>query len=129
LIKGSQAQRVRRKAFPRFEREEDKLVKIAWSKRDRKEYEHKAPRSVADLLLDHIKGRKGVGVRFVADDVFPMKDLKKREIPSYQAYLALAWLVHEGVITKFGREGYSLKPSSANSARLTELWEALPGRD
>lgn len=119
-----------RKAFPRFEREEDKLVKIAWSKKDRAEYEHKAPRQVVNLLIDSIKGRKGLGARFIADDIFPMKDQKtKKEVPSYQAYLALLWLVHEGVITKYGREGYALKPTAATPEHVSELWEALPSRN
>jgi hypothetical protein len=124
------SKRAIRRAFPRFEREGDRLVKIAWSKRGREEYEHKAPREIVDLLIDYIKGRKGVGARFVAPDIFPMKDPKtKREIPSYQAYLALAWLCHEGVVVKHGRNGYSLKPTAAISEHVTQLWEALPARD
>lgn len=119
-----------RRNFPRFEREADRLVKIAWSKRERKEYEHKAPRETVGLLIDRIKGRKGAGARFVAPDIFPMTNPKtKREIPSYQAYLALAWLCHEGLIVKHGRNGYSLKPTAATTEHVSELWEALPSRD
>src|SRR5262245_31311871 len=40
------------RAFPRFEREGDRLVKIAWSKKDRAEYEHKAPHRIVDLLVE-----------------------------------------------------------------------------
>lgn len=124
------SKRAARKLFPRFEREADRLVKIAWSKREREEYEHKAPREIVDLLIDYIKGRKGLGARFVATDIFPMKHPKtKHEVSSYQAYLALAWLVHEGVITKYGREGYSLKPTAATPEHIAQLWEALPSRD
>jgi hypothetical protein len=125
---------VRRKgssrSFPRFERERDKLVKIAWSKKDRAEYEHKAPRHVVDLLIDAIRTRKGEGAKFDPPDVLPLKDSRtRREIPSYQSYLALAWLRHEGVITKYGRDGYALKPTAATQEHLTELWEGLPSRD
>lgn len=118
------------RSFPRFEREGDKLVKIAWSKKDRAEYEHKAPRRVVDLLIEAIRSKKGEGAKFEAPDVLPLSDRKSRkEVPSYQSYLALAWLRHEGVVAKHGRDGYSLKPTAATPARLTELWEALPSRD
>lgn len=118
------------RAFPRFEREGDKLVKIAWSKKGRAEYEHKAPRRVADTLIAAIRSRKGEGAKFEAPDVLPLLDPKtRREIPSYQSYLALAWLRHEGVVAKYGRDGYALKPTEATPEHLTELWEALPSRD
>ncbi len=117
------------RTFPRFEREGDKLVKIAWSKKDRAEYEHKAPRRVVNLLLDSIRTRKGEGAQFLAPDVLPLKDGKaKQEIPSYQSYLALAWLRQEGVITKYGRDGYALKPTAASAEHIAELWDALPSR-
>lgn len=118
------------KAFPRFEREADKLVKIAWSKKDRSEYEHKAPLRVVNLLIDAIRSKKGEGSKFTTPDVLPLIDSKSRgEIPSYQSYLALGWLRHEGVIVKYGRDTYSLKPTAATAAHLKELWEALPSRD
>jgi predicted lipid-binding transport protein (Tim44 family) len=118
------------RAFPRFEREADKLVKIAWSKKDRAEYEHKAPHHVVDALLQAIRSRKGEGAKFEAPDVLPLKDPKtRREVPSYQSYLALAWLRHEGVVMKYGRDGYALKTTAATPEHLSELWEALPSRD
>lgn len=118
------------RTFPRFEREGDKLVKIAWSKKDRAEYEHKAPRQVIDMLIEAIKSRKGVGAKFEAPDVLPLKEPRTRkEVPSYQSYLALAWLRREGVVAKYGRDGYSLKPTAATPEHLAELWEALPSRD
>jgi predicted lipid-binding transport protein (Tim44 family) len=118
------------RSFPRFEREGDKLVKIAWSKKDRAEYEHKAPRQVVDLLIEAIRSQKGEGAKFEAPDVLPLTDRKARkEVPSYQSYLALAWLRYEGVVAKHGRDGYSLKPTAATPERLTELWKALPSRD
>jgi hypothetical protein len=118
------------RSFPRFEREGDKLVKIAWSKKERAQYEHKAPRQVVDLLIEAIRSQKGEGAKFEAPDVLPLTDRKSRkEVPSYQSYLALAWLRNEGVVTKHGRDGYSLKPTAATTERLNELWKALPSRD
>jgi len=113
--------------FPRFERDGDRLVKIAWSKHDRAEYEHRAPRHVVDALIAAIRARRGEGARFETAEIFPLRDPStRREIPSYQAYLALAWLRHEGVVVKEGRDRYSLKPTAATPGRIVELWEALP---
>lgn len=114
------------RAFPRFERDGDKIVKIAWSKRNRSEYEHRAPREVADLLIDKIKKKKGEGAKFEAGEVLPLKDKESREIPSYQAYLALAWLRFEGLVVKHGREQYSLKPGLATREKIDQLITALP---
>ena len=114
--------------YPRFERDDDKLVKVAWSKRNRTEYEHRAPRGVVDTLLEAISKRKGEGTKFEATDVLPLKDGARREIPSYQAYLALAWLRQEGIVTKHGRDQYSLKPGSTTPQRILEIWQALPER-
>lgn len=112
--------------FPRFERDGGKLVKIGWSKRDRAEYTHRAPRRVVQILIDAIKKNKGEGALFEAADVLPVKDPNTRqELPSYQSYLALAWLRHEGVIIKQGREGYVLKPTTATPEHVAKLWEAL----
>jgi hypothetical protein len=118
------------KSFPRFEREGERLVKVAWSKRDRSHYEHKAPFNVVNLLIAAIRSKKGVGARFTAPDVLPLIDPRSgTEIPSYQSYLALGWLRHEGVVVKYGRDTYSLKPMAATEAHIAELWEGLPSRD
>ncbi len=113
------------RAFPRFERDGDKLVKVAWSKRNRAEYEHRAPREVVEILIERIRKTKGEGAKFEASEILPLKD-KGRDVPSYQAYLSIAWLRQEGVIVKYGREHYALKPDMASRTRVVELWEALP---
>src|SRR3990170_3751503 len=78
--------------YPRFVRRGDYLVKIGWSKTDRKEYEHKAPRRVIDALADAIARRSNKGKIFTAEDVFPLRDPQDgSDIPGYQAYVALAW--------------------------------------
>jgi hypothetical protein len=112
--------------YPRFKRDGDRLIKVAWSKRDRDEYEHRAPGRVVQMLVDTIRKKKGDGRIFEATDVMPIKDPSTRqEVPSYQSYLALAWLRHEGLVTKKGRDRYMLK-AAATPERIGELWEALP---
>jgi len=113
--------------LPRFERDGDRLVKIAWSKKDRAEYEHRAPLSVVVVLLDAIRERKGEGAVFETPDILPLPGPHRgKEVPSYQAYLALAWLRQEGIIIKHGRNSYILTPNTATPERIDELWKALP---
>lgn len=118
-------QRSRHRTLPRFERDGDRLVKVAWSKRDRREYEHRAPREVVFFLLDAVRRNKGEGALFESQHILPLVE-NGREIPSYQAYLVLAWLREEGIIRKKGRNGYILKPQTATAERIDELWKALP---
>jgi predicted lipid-binding transport protein (Tim44 family) len=118
-------QRSRHKTLPRFERDGDRLVKVAWSKRDHAEYEHRAARDVVFLLLEAIRRNKGEGAVFESQDVLPLID-GGREIPSYQAYVVLAWLREEGIVKKKGRNGYILKANAAPPERIDELWKTLP---
>lgn len=115
--------------YPRFFRDGDRLVKVAWSKKERRPYEHRAPRAAVQTLLDAIKKRKGEGKQFEAADVLPLVTPTGEEYPSYQSYLALSWLRHIGVVTKVGREGYVLKPKVATPEKLDELWSGLAASD
>lgn len=124
--------RVRRTAraseFPRFEREGDKLIKVGWSKRDDRVYEHRAPQQVVFLVASTIGSkvhRKGV---FTMDRVLPLTDKAGTEIPSYQAYVALAWLRSIGTVKRLGKEGYRLVDGALDLSALQRSWDAIPGR-
>jgi hypothetical protein len=124
--------RVRRTAraseFPRFEREGDKLIKVGWSKRDDRAYEHRAPQQVVFLFANAIASkarRKGV---FTMDRVLPLTDDAGNEIPSYQAYVSLAWLRSIGTVKRLGKEGYMLVNGALDMSALQRSWEAIPGR-
>jgi hypothetical protein len=123
----SSAKRRPAKDYPLFARDGDKLLKTAWSKRERAEYEHRAPRRVVELLIGAILKKKGEGRKFEATDLLPIRDPDTRqEVPSYQSYMALAWLRSEGLITKKGRNGYLLKTGGSSAERVEQLWTALP---
>lgn len=98
-----------RSSYPRFMRRGDELVKIGWSKSDRKEYQHRAPHNLLvalrQALLDAGRRRK----------LFTMHALERQLLstgaPGYQAYVWLAWLRSSGLVKQHGRQGYSvLKP-------------------
>ena len=119
----------RRDQYPRFLRDGDRLVKLAWSKKQRGPYEHRAPRAVVQALVKAIQKKKGEGKLFQASDVMPLKNDQYEEYPSYQSYLALNWLRDAGAVGKKGREGYVLKPNAATTEKLERLWTALPATE
>jgi hypothetical protein len=119
----------RRMGYPRFLRDGDRLVKVAWSKKERRPYEHRAPQGIIQTLIDAVRKRKGEGKLFEAADVLPLVTGSGEEYPSYQSYLALAWLRHVGIVAKKGREGYILKRGVATPQELDELWSSLPVGD
>lgn len=113
--------------YPQFRRDGETLVKIGWSKRERKTYEHRAPRRVLEALLQALRGAGAGGARFAMENVLPLRDPEDRtEIPDYQAYLTLAWLRRTGLLTQHGRQGYSLPTNRDLNRESERLWNELP---
>lgn len=115
-------------AYPRFEREGDKLIKVGWSKKAREEYEHRAPRSAALAFVKHVDAHTEKGTVFTIDELWPVLDAAGEELPSYQVYLALAWLRHAGAVEKQGRDGYAMPNGTLDADGLNALWDSLPTR-
>lgn len=116
----------RKAVYPKFFRDGNYLVKVAWSKKRKDEYQHRAPRRIVDLLASAILGRSGHGRVITSEDVFPLSDPESGgDVPSSQAYAALGWFKVAGLVQVHGRGGYT----AANSDRLPELlaaaWEQL----
>lgn len=113
--------------YPRFFRQGDYLVKVSWSKKERGEYQHKAARRVVELLAAAIARRAAHGRQFTSEDIFPLKDPETGgEVPSYQAYAALAWFKASGLVRPHGRQGYSARNQDALLGILPSAWERLP---
>jgi len=117
--------------YPKFYRRGDQLVKVGWSKKEREEYVHKAPRRALDALAAAITRRSSNGKPFAADEVFsatrPLKDGHDgSEIPGYQAYVALAWFKQAGIVKQHGRGGYSLKNGANVPDAVLASWQKLP---
>lgn len=113
--------------YPKFFRQGDHLVKVSWSKKERGEYQHKAARRVVELLAAAIAKRAANGRQFTSDDIFPLKDSQDgSEVPSYQAYAALAWFKTSGLVRPHGRRGYTAKNQGASPGILSSAWERLP---
>jgi hypothetical protein len=111
--------------YPKFARLQNELVKIGWSKKGKKEYQHKAPRQVIDLLLDRVIEVGASGSLFTTEDVFPLHGNDDSEVPSYQAYLALAWLKRLGLLVQHGRQGYALARTTSMKPLIETEWADL----
>ncbi|GJM25045.1 MAG: hypothetical protein DHS20C16_14600 [Phycisphaerae bacterium] len=114
------------KPYPRFERDQDKLVKIGWSKKAREEYEHRAPRLAALAFAQHLDRSVSRGKMFAIDDLLPIHDSVGEEIPSYQVYLTLAWLRNSGAVQKEGRNGYVISCDKLDGSMFDLMWDRLP---
>jgi len=115
--------------YPRFERDDDKLVKVGWSKKHRKEYEHRAPRDAVEAFARYLCGSVHEGHVFVVEELLPVPDLNSEDdVPTYQIYLALKWLQDIGAVEKKGRDGYVLRNNGLSDGVIEEFWAELPKR-
>ncbi len=108
--------------YPRFEARNGTLYRIGWSKKQKKEYVHKVPRSSFDTIID-LLGR--ISVEFdtpvPAESVIDALDDDTREsIPTYQVYAVMMYLRQIDAIKQAGRDGYHI-PADI-SQRKDTLW-------
>ena len=103
-------------------------MKIGWSKRDERVYEHRAPRDIVFLVGVAISTKVKPKAIFTMDQVLPVQNGDGNEVPSYQAYLALAWLRSIGLVQRHGKEGYALTNGTLDNTRLRRLWNSIPDR-
>jgi hypothetical protein len=115
--------------YPLFVREGGNLVKIGWSKSEKKEYEHKAPRHVLKLLASVLSKVAAGSKRITMRQVLPLTDRTNgSEVPSYQTYLCLAWLRSIGLVRQHGRQGYSIPNGLILESSVENRWQELRER-
>lgn len=114
--------------YPRFFRQGERLVRVAWSKRERKEYEHKLSVAALKALIASIATRGADGRVFSMDDLLPIRDPEGIEVPTYQAYAGLALLKHVGLVEQHGRQGYSTTRPTAIGSAVDAVLRNLPER-
>ena len=68
------------------------------------------------------------GKIFVVDDLLPVHDAAGEELPSYQVYLALAWLRQAGIVEKKGRDGYVRVTDPLDGSVFDTMWEQVRER-
>jgi hypothetical protein len=117
-------------SFPQFYREENQLVKIGYSKFERRRYEHRSPREVVERLAHLLLVIGADRKQFNTERILPPLEKTFADVPSYQGYLCLAFLVIKGLVQKHGRSRYTIAPDPAPDLRaaLTAQWNSLPLR-
>lgn len=113
-------------SYPKFIKDGERLVKVGWSKKNRKEYEHRVPFSVAMYFARYLVESVDPGKLFQVDEILPVSDAEGHEIPSYQVYVTLAWLISKGSVEKKGRDGYFVVPGRLTIQTINDLWDKLP---
>lgn len=114
--------------YPKFFRHDDQLIRIAWSKKEKKEYQHKAPRAVIQALVGAVTEAGKDGAVFSTDNILPLYDHDGGEIPSYQAYVGISLLKHLKLIDQHGRQGYTVSAPDELPKAVEALWSQLPQR-
>lgn len=108
--------------YPKFKIEPDRLTKTGWSKKGRTEYQHRAPVNAVRNVFRNLQNISVEKQIFTVDDVLPVTGEDNQEVPSYQVYMTVAWLVDCGVLTKHGRDGYQLS-SDVTTTTLDAIWQ------
>lgn len=84
--------RRRKSKYPIFRRSGDNLVKIAWSKTSKAEYQHRASKNVICALIEKMSLPATGDALITMDNVPPLVVADQPEVPAYQSYTCLAWL-------------------------------------
>ncbi len=128
-LKQKKRKKRKKSGYPKFVRQGDELVKIGWSKKQKSEYRHKALKRVVFLVADALARATANSRMVTSEGFFPLEDPgDAADVPTYQAYVALAWLVHEGLAEKHGRQGYTCLDSGALVSNAEERWGSLSAR-
>ena len=126
--KPARRKRSKKSDYPWFGRDGDRLVKVGWSKKNKKEYEHRVSRDLVQVFATHLLTNVSDSEVFDVEGLLPVIDSSGDEVPAYQVYVALAWLRSINVIEKKGRDGYVLRQPTAISGDMNEIWNSLRTR-
>jgi hypothetical protein len=112
--------------YPKFIRRGDDLIKIGWSKKEKKVYQHKAHRGVIDVVVAALV-KVGQGNKiFITDKLMAaIEPSDGNPVPEYQVYVALAWLKHTGLIDQHGRQGYSISSPLRLVSDVEVYWQRI----
>lgn len=112
--------------YPKFFRHGDQLVRIAWSKKEKKEYRHKARYPVLKALIAAMTKIGADGRVFATDQFLPIRDADGTEVPNYQAYVGIALMKQMSLIDQHGRQGYSIPRLAELKDAIEAVWQKLP---
>ncbi len=112
--------------YPRFFRHGNELVRVAWSRRAKSEYQHKTSEAVLKTVADTLTKVGSDGRIFSTDEFLPIRDPEGVEVPAYQIYVCIALLKLTGLIEQHGRQGYSISTPDEFTDSVDAIWRKLP---
>jgi hypothetical protein len=112
--------------YPLFFRQGDQLVRIAWSKSQKKEYQHKAACGLLKILAKSMAEKGADGRVFATEHFLPIYDAQNNEIPNYQSYIGISLFKQMGLIDQHGRQGYSIPRLADFKDAVDAVWKKLP---
>lgn len=107
-------------AYPRFRKRGDELVKFGWSKTGRREYQHRADRTVLSSLVSRLT-ELGSAKRVKPATAFGPAGTDQPL--DYQHYVVLGWLKGLGLIQQHGRQGYTVPDPKGLNAAVNAAWD------
>ena len=113
--------------YPKYEVRGEFLCRIGWSKKDRKEYEHKVARSVYEDTISVIETlAHDLSGPITADQIIrKVNKLSAEAVPNYQIYVVIGVLRDNRDISQMGRQGYNIPQKLRDKA--VARWETLSG--
>lgn len=114
--------------YPRFSISNDRLYKIGWSKKRKREYVHKLSKSTLDRVIQAMCSIStgGAGPCTAQQIIEQATKHASAPLPDYQVYVVLAWLKAAGLVQQVGRDGYTFETSLRE--QVQSRWEALASR-
>jgi hypothetical protein len=108
--------------YPRFELIDNSLYRYGWSKREKREYNHKAQKSAFDRVVTAMSkiGSANKGPQTAEVIIEQANEGSDDPIPNYQVYAVLGFLKAKKVIEQQGREGYLV--SDDFESRAQQCW-------
>lgn len=109
-------------AYPKFEVRNGTLIRVGWSKKNRREYTHKAPKTVFEQTIKAMAslGQTRNGTVMAEQIIEQLESTSSEHIPSYQVYTVLGLLRDRDCIQKIGNEGYRWPEQLEDNAR--KVW-------
>ena len=114
------------RSYPLFFRQGDHLIRIAWSKSEKKEYQHKTAYAILKILAKSMAEKGADGRVFATEQFLPIRDMQNSEVPNYQAYVGIALFKQAGLIDQHGRQGYSIPRLADFKDAVEAVWKKLP---
>ncbi len=114
------------RSYPLFFRHGDHVVRIAWSKHEKKEYRHKAAYTILKVLAKSMAEKGTDGRVFATEQFLPVRDAQNSEVPNYQAYVGISLFKQTGLIDQHGRQGYSIPRLADFKDAVEAVWKKLP---